>query len=1239
MATKIAQLLTEMENWDKDKRFMAASDLCAELTSQGGLGGVDAHVQKRVCHAFLKQIEDASIDVQGNAVKCLGKIVPHFQDQQIGEVVAKLSQLVLDGSAEVRDIYATCLKGLFAELPHASAPLVYGSVFPKMQQGICGHAAPEVKEQCCDVLQDLLKRFGEPRTRIDDDTVAAALRGLLSHEYKPSLRKRAIGCIGVVASSSTDRQLDTLVRAVLQRVRERAGKESERQTSIQCLGTVSRFVGSRMPHLDTVVPLLLQICQQATEDVSMDDAQRDAKHEVVENALNALESFVLRCSKDMGQHTPPLVTLLQGVLAYDPNYYAAGDDEGMDEEDFEEFDDEGIDSEDDDNSWKVRRAGLKVLSALVAAQPDQLPTLYGTFVPLVVDRLKAEREDSVRLGVFATCGDMVRAVTGSLKRKQLGPASLERASSQTSVQAIVAVLPKAVDALHKQLGKNLQTRQGALQLLTAFAQAMPAEVEPCTLKLLPELLKALKDTNSQVRLEALTFLQALANAFVDASVYQQLAPKVVDVLKNELMCNAYYKLAAQSFRVFGALIAAFRPDPSVPADQALQAFNYVVVVEPVLEVLCTRLTATEIDQDVKEAALDAFGRVCARLGDTPQLQPALTKCLEPFCERFRNEVTRTTAIKALKTMCASPVVSPVGQCLPRVVAQLTSFLAQQSRPLRQLTLDTLVHVEQKHGAQLELSAHVAALAAVAALISDGDLFLTDLGLQVCVAALAARPESAQAIAQHVYPKALGVCKSPLLQGGALETLLTLLGQLALAKALDNAAVFKDLADAGPNPTRHIVLNVSRALARVVVNSPDQFRQSAVQQLLQPLKDSSCTTPLPEQAILTLGEMGKFWDLSAVPDIGPTFLTQLHSGQSEEVRTAAALALGYAAVGGRQVFLQLILTEIGRAEPSSKTRYLLLTSLRELITLSTGEGAASAEDLLPFLSTVLPLLQQCADAEEEGVRNIVSECFGSLLLLAPEQVTQAQLPLLAAAASAKAKAAGVAALRYASKAGAATDVLTPFKDPLLACLGDEAHLVRKAAVQALPALCGSLAGAELLRPHAASILQQVEANCQQDKQLVREVDLGPFKHKVDDGLPLRKFAYAAVSGLMLAFPSLCTPAVVDLVLLALSDHEDVQAAACGVLVELVKTRPPAVLSRLQDLVEPFDRAVQKHVKQIAQKQQVPKAEDTLRLYARTLIAVQAAATDPQTAQPLNDMLAHWQHDPVFSQALAAVTRES
>lgn len=44
------------------------------------------------------------------------------------------------------------------------------------------------------------------------------------------------------------------------------------------------------------------------------------------------------------------------------------------------------------------------------------------------------------------------------------------------------------------------------------------------------------------------------------------------------------------------------------------------------------------------------------------------------------------------------------------------------------------------------------------------------------------------------------------------------------------------------------------------------------------------------------------------------------------------------------------------------------------------------------------------------------------------------------------------------------------------------------------------------PDVPYILQCVWDDAQLRPELVREVDLGPFKHKQDDGLPLRKAAY-------------------------------------------------------------------------------------------------------------------------------------
>ena len=52
---------------------MAASDLAQEVCGNNCV--LELGVQKRIMQGLLKQLEDKDLEVQGNAVKCLAKIV------------------------------------------------------------------------------------------------------------------------------------------------------------------------------------------------------------------------------------------------------------------------------------------------------------------------------------------------------------------------------------------------------------------------------------------------------------------------------------------------------------------------------------------------------------------------------------------------------------------------------------------------------------------------------------------------------------------------------------------------------------------------------------------------------------------------------------------------------------------------------------------------------------------------------------------------------------------------------------------------------------------------------------------------------------------------------------------------------------------------------------------------------------------------------------------------------------
>merc|ERR1711916_250603 len=121
--------------------------------------------------------------------------------------------------------------------------------------------------------------------------------------------------------------------------------------------------------------------------------------------------------------------------------------------------------------------------------------------------------------------------------------------------------------------------------------------------------------------------------------------------------------------------------------------------------------------------------------------------------------------------------------------------------------------------------------------------------------------------------------------------------------------------------------------------------------------------------------------------------------------------------------------------------------------------------------------------------------------------------------------------------------------------------------------------------------RIKEDSRQKPELIREVDLGPFKHKVDDGLPLRKFAYTVCTSLLSAYPEeIASPALIDLVIQGLADNEDVQVICCQLLQDVCSWNFALfrIIGRIGDLVEPFDRCIMRCVKQVQAKQQAARA---------------------------------------------------
>jgi cullin-associated NEDD8-dissociated protein 1 len=56
----------------------------------------------------------------------------------------------------------------------------------------------------------------------------------------------------------------------------------------------------------------------------------------------------------------------------------------------------------------------------------------------------------------------------------------------------------------------------------------------------------------------------------------------------------------------------------------------------------------------------------------------------------------------------------------------------------------------------------------------------------------------------------------------------------------------------------------------------------------------------------------------------------------------------------------------------------------------------------------------------------------------------------------------------------------------------------------------------MKPYADALVKQALEETPVKKELIKTVDLGPFKHTVDTGVPIRKAAYNVLQNLLSKF---------------------------------------------------------------------------------------------------------------------------
>lgn len=844
----------------------------------------------------------------------------------------------------------------------------------------------------------------------------------------------------------------------------------------------------------------------------------------------------------------------------------ATEEPDLEDDEFEDFEEEGGYSDIDDMSWKVRRCAAKLLYTVISTyglgRASDASALFQQIAPALISQISREREESVKLEVVSTLTALVRktgegsmivtsndfleAVGGSKnsrkRRRQDSDASMidfEPSAGTSSAMDSPAVpsspksgsqadLARSVPLIVQNLVKvwkqaSIPLKQAAIILLKSLSLVRYGGLADHLQQIEDLIADALKTSSlsgstaahtgaavsaGTLQIETLGLIAVIAETHLSDALLPFLIALVPGVVA--AVNDRNYKVSSEALGAVEQIVKAITP-PRVsanPSDVTLQ-------LQKLYDVVHSRITDTSADLEVRQRAIHVFGVILARTSGERGVaflsSEKRSNGLAVLVDRVKNETTRLSAVRAVDdvVVLASRKQDVSSDWVNNVALELGSNLRKSDRALRGACLETLRSLSMNSNIRSHLTPDtIAALENAALPLLTAADFHTLTPTLIIIAKLV--PGNAKLMVNDSLISSICSIVTKPLVGTVLKALLLLVKVIgdegAGASLMQN--LLRDVGITGDSSV------VGRAVGTLLVHGGPNLgvTMEDFSTELKTARDDSrkCL------ALAILGEIGLRMgpECSLTPGI---FISHFES-QSDHVRLAAATALGNAAAGSVKAYLPIILNGLGKSNAPS---YLLLHSVRELLQhpeVVRPDLAPSAHNLWHALLLV---------SEEEDNRAVGAECVGRLALLDPGAyiphfvVSLARSFMLLILTSClqeylanddpAVRGVVISAFRYtlADSSDAYNDVLRPLMVPLLTnMLGDSDLGNHRLALTTLNSAIHNKM--DLLLPHLEELLPAVLGDTKIKPELIREVQMGPFKHKVDDGLDLRKVSISYYS---------------------------------------------------------------------------------------------------------------------------------
>ncbi|KAK3359209.1 armadillo-type protein [Lasiosphaeria hispida] len=1114
-----------------------------------------------------------------------------------------------------------------------------------------------------DVLIEVVRCFGPMLQHVEIEALHDAVVTLLEQDKGNSVvKKRAVVAVSMLAHYLSEDLLVAFIKRTVAALSHPRLTSVTRRLYITILGSMARSIPYRFgQHLPELVPFILSALGEDELESQLEQISEGGEsglefNEVREASLVALEAFLSSCPTQMRPYTGAAIEASLRYLKFDPNY-AVDDDEEMEdegdeefEEDDDEFEDDGGFDDDDDASWKVRRCAAKTLYTIISTRSSgdllESGVLYGKVAPALVKRFD-EREENVRLEVLSaiallirktgegiipdfsidnTQNEYINQLPPSRKRRRqssgggassfaitltssnlsgtgLTSPTLEKIPASGPRADLAALTPTIVKSAAKLLkGKLIPTKQATINLLDDMISVQRGGLAQYFEQITGPIIDAIKLTGAAssstslsaaggnasatagtLRIAALRLTSDIAKNHSSAAL-QPYLPKIVSGVVSAVH-DRFYKISGQAIQTAEEVVKAITPPRS-----RLTAQKFKGELEKLYEVIVDRTTANDADAEVRQKAIHALGTLLSRTsgseGSTLLPEAKRKAALGFLLDRLKNETTRLAAVRAVDNVAAlaSNGVQFEPEWIRQVAVELGAQLRKANRSLRGSSIIALKHLILSPATKgtLDDSTVQSIVTALIPVITNNDTQLLRPGLLV-IAHLTSEKPRIVVTAQLI--RALCVLLQSTIAGSVLDSLLVLvtnIGQIGQGKPL-MVGLLKDVGVSG-DPS--IVGKVIGTLLVASGNSAGVTMDSFVQEI----KANSGDQARASLALSVLGEAGL--RLGTKFPLPPQLFLSQFNKDFDKVSLSAAVALGRAGAGNVSVYLPVILQAMKK---EGSTQYLLLQSIKEVL----QQAALSSTDISQYSTLIWD--QILASSGVDDNKAVCAECIGRMVIIDPKTYMP-KLDALLRNKSPVLRAIAVQALRYTlpDENEAFDAILKNYLiDMLQTMLEDPEMEIRRHAMSTLNS--ASHNKPELILGHLNQLIPFVMKETVVKQELVREVQMGPFKHIIDDGLEVRKAAYETLYALMeTAFSRISIIDLYDRIIAGLSDDNDIRSLCNLMVSKLVYMDPDETGRRLDTIAEAFRKTLSHKLKDTAVKQEVEKQDEANRAVLRVTL---------------------------------------